>query len=73
MIETIATTNSSLSVERSGAINFADSITTHSDGGLDTRGEGIPIQDGAGKPYPSEFYTPYLSSLSQTWRKSPSE
>ena len=73
MVEATTADDSYPSVERSDTINFADSIAAHPNGALESRREDISTQNGAEKPYPSEFYIPYLSSLSQTWRKSPSE
>jgi len=73
MLEAIATTNSFPSVERSDEINFSDATTSRPNGAVEARSEGIVTQDGAGEPYPREFYASYLSAESQTWRKSPSE
>ena len=53
-------------------IAAADSSRSES-GANGTHGEDTATQDQAGEPYPPEFYAPYLSSLSQTWLKSPSE
>ena len=73
MLEAIATTDSSPSVERSDEIKFSNGTASRPNGAVEARGEGIVTQDGAGEPYPPEFYMSYLSAESQTWRKSPSK
>jgi hypothetical protein len=74
MVETIVlTTDFPSTVERLGVAKFASSTATHLNCTQEACRNVIVNQNGDNKPYPPEFYTPYLSVLSQTWRRSPSK